>query len=135
MDIEGEEYHLLPYLLSTGIACASIDIFTMEFHLRQSKKYLRNVITNYHPDKVIELTNSYQHIFDTLMRIEPQLCKTKWMRFDDESYSNMDFSKKILLPYKNAPTYCHSIKTINESCILSSPPVGMSRFELFEYFE
>ena len=133
MDIEGEEYQLLPYLLATGIACAAVDVFAMEFHLRQSKKFLKNILTEYRPDKVIELTNSFPHIFDILMRGEPGMCRTRWMRFDDESYSALDFQKKHLMPYKWAPDHCKAAPTIDESCLRSTPPAGMSRAELFEH--
>lgn len=40
MDIEGEEYKLLPNLIASGVLCRYVDALYVEYHVRHSRKFL-----------------------------------------------------------------------------------------------
>jgi FkbM family methyltransferase len=40
MDIEGEEYKLLPNLIASGVLCRHVDAIYVEYHVRHSRKFL-----------------------------------------------------------------------------------------------
>jgi hypothetical protein len=124
MDIEGEEFNLLPNLIQSGDICY-IDTMTTEFHRTVSLKnhlvggFLKKSAT----DKTLE---EFQQNLQLIATNYTPGCKTTFLHLDDESYSNDNFTKRALPLYRGAPPSCRNPE---QRCVLSSPLPGMSEEE------
>jgi hypothetical protein len=84
MDIEGEEYNLLPHLISSGVLCQSTDLLLLEWHVRNSKWFLKGALPSpIEKERVIHFQKSLQ----LLLTLSHPVCKTDMKKLDDESYS------------------------------------------------
>lgn len=83
MDIEGEEYNLLPALISSGLLCQAVDQLLIEWHLRNARWFLHGALPlPINRDKVLAL----QSAMGLLLKLSSPPCKTRLRKLDDESY-------------------------------------------------
>ena len=84
MDIEGEEYSLLPALISSGVLCGCVDLLLVEWHVRNSKWFLRGALPlPIERERVVALQRSMA----LLLTLSRPACRTHMRKLDDESYS------------------------------------------------
>lgn len=117
MDIEGEEFNLLPRLIQSGIVC-HLDLIATEFH--RSKSRTGGFLANANQSQLIEFQANISNI---AQRYTPG-CKTVFWRLDDESYANDNFTTNPLPIYRGAPLECSNP---HSRCVLSEPIPGMTR--------
>jgi hypothetical protein len=139
MDIEGEEFVLLPTLIATGVACAGIDAIVTEFHMQQSRRFLDDAMRDETGKATFNSSAAYtmKESFEMMMQIVRYAtrdapggagCRTRLVRSDDESYQRATFARKSLPAFPGAPPECYTNgKTkVAPACVLTKPPVGMS---------
>ena len=114
MDIEGEEFAVLPALLSTGVLC-TLDVIYTEFHDLMYPEAFKSLST---PERPIQYPHILQMIVDA-----STICKTRIERLDDESYGRDTILKNPLPLYKGAPPECAQP---DAHCIMTKPLNGMT---------
>jgi hypothetical protein len=83
MDIEGEEYSLLPALVSSGVLCRTVDVLLVEWHVRNSRWFLKGVLPlPIDREKVL----AFQRSVKLLLTLSKPACRTDMRKLDDESY-------------------------------------------------
>lgn len=128
MDVEGEEYALLPSLISSGLLCGHVDVIMVEFHVRQAKKFLGPVYYNATKEDILALMLSMKRAIDA-----PQ-CGTLFQKLDDETFQFDSFANNPL-PVTSSilPSKCYGRSNnangsdlIDIECLLTRPQPGMS---------
>ena len=95
MDIEGEEYNLLPHLITSGVLCQSTDLLLIEWHIRNSRWFLKGVLPlPIVKEKVVQLQKS----MSMLLALSRPSCKTELRKIDDESFSHDSLDTNPLPP-------------------------------------
>lgn len=85
MDIEGEEYNLLPHLITSGVLCQSTNLLLIEWHIRNSRWFLKGILPlPIEKDRVV----SFQKSMHMLLSLTSPVCKTEMRKIDDESFSH-----------------------------------------------
>jgi hypothetical protein len=128
MDIEGEEYNLLPALISSGLICL-IDTITVEYHLGRSSSFRSGFLASYERAQLAEFQSNVSK-YISLYR-PPQSkstsCDTAVMRADDELYHDDNLLTNPLPLFQGASEECRRANSdISSRCILSEPVEGMS---------
>lgn len=140
MDIEGEEYNLLPSLITSGLACKLIDNIIIEYHIRQSKRFMKDAINEFNVSHAINLMEA----MPLLLKLSKynNICKTQLNKYDDESYQKINFFNKQLPQFPNAPNKCYYKGNNNKNnlkqylsldCILTKPPKYMNEYDFIQY--
>ena len=119
MDIEGEEYNLLPSLISSGLICL-IDTLTVEFHLSRSSRFQDSFIKKFKRSEVIEFQKNLRNY---TIKFNTNKCKTEFIKLDDELYHSDNLLLNPLPLYKNAPIECTDAKKM---CILTKSDDDMT---------
>jgi FkbM family methyltransferase len=121
MDIEGEEYNLLPSLISSGLIC-HIDTLTVEFHLSRSPKFRSGFLEMMQRGEIAEFQRNISSFIEKHSPKKP--CKTDVMKLDDELYHGDNLLTNPFPLFRGAKEECKDV--VNEMCILSDPIAGMS---------
>lgn len=119
MDIEGEEYNLLPALISSGYVCL-INTLTVEFHLSRSSRFQDGFIKNFKRHEIAEFQKNLKNYTS---KYNPNGCKTEFIKLDDELYHSDNLLQNPLPLYNGAPKECEDVQNM---CILSKPIEGMT---------
>mmetsp|Transcript_26713 Transcript_26713/g.39684 ORF Transcript_26713/g.39684 Transcript_26713/m.39684 type:complete len:327 (-) Transcript_26713:205-1185(-) len=104
MDIEGEEYNLLPNLIASGVLCAVVDTITIEYHMRHARKFLGGKMINITQDNL----TGFMHSLSLVMAISKSKCKTQLRKLDDETYQYSSLAQIPLPVYRGTPAECLS---------------------------
>jgi FkbM family methyltransferase len=131
MDIEGEEYDLLPALISSGLLCGSVDVIMVEFHVRQAKRFLGPTYYNATKEDIFALMLSMKRA------IEAPECGVHFQKLDDETFQFDSFANNPLpttssiLPPKcfERTNKAKGNGAIGIDCLLTKPQAGMSDAE------
>jgi len=146
MDIEGEEFALLPTLISTGVACAGIDAILTEFHVHHSRRFMGDAMREEAGQDLFNVSAAHtlKESMNLLLQVarhatkglrkdnnDREVCRTKLLKYDDESYQRATFARKALPPFPGAPRDCYVGGGMpgNPECVLTKPPEGMSRID------
>jgi FkbM family methyltransferase len=120
MDIEGEEYNLLPALISSGLICL-IDTISVEYHLSRAPNFRSGFLQLYKRAELAEFQSNVSHYIDKYSPRRP--CHTVVKRSDDELYHDDSLLTNPLPLFKGASPDCQNVSRM---CILSEPVEGMS---------
>lgn len=116
----GEEYNLLPQLITSGEICG-IDTVLIEYHIRNSYDLLQPKLHN-----VTQLSmKNLQNNMEMLLGLSSPRCNTRMRQMDDEFYHNDSISITPLPLFPNADPIC-SMNRNDIHCLLTKPPSGMS---------
>lgn len=121
MDIEGEEYNLLPALISSGLIC-HIDLLTVEYHLSRSPRFQSGFLQTMKRGEVAEFQRNISSFIDRFSSTKP--CKTQVIKLDDELYHGDNLMTNPFPLFRGAKEECKDVA--NQMCILSDPIPGMT---------
>jgi FkbM family methyltransferase len=120
MDIEGEEYNLLPSLISSGLIC-HIDSLFVEYHYSKNPSFKSGFLQTAERKEILDFQWNISTYIDRLCPTKP--CKTDVIWGDDELYKHDNLRANPFPLFRGADEECKNVKKM---CVLSEPIAGMT---------
>jgi FkbM family methyltransferase len=114
MDIEGEEYNLLPALISSGLICL-IETLTVEYHLSRSPNFQSGFLKGMKRGEVADFQANITSFIERHSSMKP--CKTVVIKSDDELYHNDNLLTNPFPLFRGAKEECKDVA--KHMCVVS----------------